>query len=69
MALETRNAANKKIAEATEQLSKCQAEFDAEWRNLDEEMDSEEKRRRQVFFNINIEKYRFLNINTPPPPN
>mmetsp|Transcript_71404 Transcript_71404/g.163656 ORF Transcript_71404/g.163656 Transcript_71404/m.163656 type:complete len:591 (-) Transcript_71404:82-1854(-) len=48
VALETRNAANKKIAEATEQLTKCQAEFDAEWRNLDEEMDSEEKRRRQV---------------------
>ena len=48
VALETRNAANKKIAEASEQLLKCQQEFDAEWRSLDEEMDSEEKRRRQV---------------------
>uniref|UniRef100_A0A6U2FT42 ODAD1 central coiled coil region domain-containing protein n=2 Tax=Hemiselmis andersenii TaxID=464988 RepID=A0A6U2FT42_HEMAN len=48
VALETREEATKKMAFYKGELLKNQQEFDAEWRALDAEMDSEEKRRRQV---------------------
>lgn len=48
VALETRDEANKKIAYYNEELLRNQQDFDAKWRELDNEMESEEKRRRQV---------------------
>ena len=48
VALETREEASKKMAFYRGELMRNQQEFDAEWRALDGEMDSEEKRRRQV---------------------
>ena len=48
VALETRDEANKKIASCKREIAADQQEFDAAWRELDNDMDSEEKRRRQV---------------------
>jgi len=48
VALETRDEANKKIAFYKTEIAKNQQEFDTAWREQDNMMEAEEKRRRQV---------------------
>merc|ERR1712166_1742211 len=48
VALETRDEANKKIASCQAELVSDRLQFDAAWRELDNTMESEEKRRRLI---------------------
>jgi len=58
VALETRDEANKKIAHHRAEIQNNQLDFDTKWRELDNMMDSEEKRRRQVRAKIEQEEQR-----------
>jgi hypothetical protein len=61
VALETRDEADRKIAHFKSEIMKNQIEFDNEWRALDDEMDSEEKRRKAVKARIEEEAKRSKN--------